>query len=209
MLFFLAACTEYSVDKKDDPPRVGDTAADTSAPDTDTDTTPPDTGDTDGGTVPSTSPCDGVDFGGLLWWGSQPFSTEPDPRDSGGRAFYDAGFDLVGWSTVSLPDSGHNPPGNDRAYRAVFSRPAVDRLFVDLQSDDGIWLYLNGNLVGHWGGEWQEEGCVNDEARCLETQTVAPVEVTRWLQDGDNVLAARVSNAIDNAWFDLHAYCAD
>lgn len=208
-LLLLLACTEYTIDPKaEDPAPADDTAAE------DTDTAPPidtapaeDTAPDE--TVPSTVPCDDVDLGALQWWGSQPFATEPDPTDGSGRAFYADGFDLVGWSTVALPDSGHNPPGNDRAYRAVLSRPAVERLFVELQSDDGLWLWVNGAPVGQWGGGWQEEGCVNDEANCSETETVAPVEITAFLRDGENVLAARVSNAVAQAYFHLHAYCVE
>lgn len=80
---------------------------------------------------------------------------------------------------------------------------------MDLQSDDGLWLWVNGVAVGHWGGAWQEEGCVNDEARCSVTNTVAPVEVTDLLVAGDNLVAARVSNAVDASYFQLHARCEE
>ncbi len=205
---FLLACTEYGV--KSSPKDVA-SADDTGAPvDTDTteDTDTTTDTDTDGGTVPSTVPCDDVTLDAVQWWGSQPFAEEADPS-SNGVVFYDAGFDLRDWSTVSMPDSGHNPAGSDRAYRAVLDLPADMRLFVDLQSDDGLWLWVNGTAVGHWGGGWQEEGCVNDEANCLETATVAPVEITAFVQSGDDVLAARVSNAVEGSYFMLHAYCVE
>ena len=146
----------------------------------------------------------------LQWWGSQPFASAADPTDSAGRAFWEAGFDLAGWSTVSVPDSGHTPPGNDRAYRATFTLDAVpERVLVELQSDDGLRLWVNGVEVGQWGGGWQEEGCVNDEAQCLYTTTVEPVAVDAWLTPGENVIAARVSNAVDLSYFQLHAFCED
>lgn len=211
-LLLLVGCNEYRLEKEPDhdPPPGSDTG-DPPPVDTAVDTAPPpDTGDPVETDLPELSPCDDVALETLPWWGSMPFTTEPDPTDSAGRAFYADGFDLRDWSTVALPDSGHTPPGHDRAYRAVLSLPALgERVFVEVQSDDGLWLWVNGAAVGHWGGGWQEEGCVNDEARCLETVTVAPVEVTDYLRAGDNVVAARVSNAVDQSYFQLHAYCPD
>lgn len=209
MLLFLAACSEYVVNGKKNDPVPGDDTGRTV--DTDTDTLVDSDPGTDSGTVTvPTSPCEDLDFSTLQWWGSMPFTSEADPVDGSGVAFYDAGFTLTDWSTVSVPDSGHNPAGNDRAYRAVLTLPSAgERLFVDLQSDDGLWLWVNGTEIGHWGGGWQEEGCVNDEALCLETETVAPVEVTDALVAGENVLAARVSNAVEGSYFQLHAYCVE
>ena len=158
MLLLLSACSEYVVNgKKNDPPAGDDTATPV---DTDTDSVHDSDPGTETGTVTvATAPCDDVDFGALQWWGSMPFSTEADPQDGSGIYFYQAGFTLTDWSTVSVPDSGHNPAGSDRAYRAVLNLPSLgNRLFVDLQSDDGLWLWVNGSPVGHWGGNWQEEG---------------------------------------------------
>lgn len=211
-LLGLVACSEYRVNgKPEDPaaPVPGD-----SAPvevDTAEESPPPEeTGETGAVDVPATVPCDDVALESLTWWGSMPFSTEPDPADSAGRPFYAWDYEMRDWSTVSMPDSGHNPSGNDRAYRGVLSLPSVgERIFVDLQSDDGLWLWVNGLAVGHWGGDWQEEGCVNDEANCLATHAVDPVEVTAHLVAGENLFAARVSNAIEGSYFQLHARCVE
>ena len=81
-------------------------------------------------------------------------------------------------------------------------------LSLDLQSDDGLWVYVNGTEIGHWGGSWQAEGCVNDNAWCGVTTQVDPVDITPWLNAGENLVAARVSNAIDGAWFELTVICA-
>ena len=206
----LTACSEYGLAKP--PEGVDEPTPDTGSP------PPEDTGevvDSDpmetGQAVDEVDPvpCDQVQLESLQWWGSQPLTTEATPTDGGGRAFYDAGFDLAGWSTVVLPDSGHTPAGTDRAYRGTFTLSEVpDAVYIDVQSDDGIWLWVNGVAIGHWGGAWQEEGCVNDEARCLVTTTVDPTEVTSALVAGENVVAARVSNAVDQAYFQLHALCA-
>jgi hypothetical protein len=207
MLLLLAACTENGLVVDADPKDEATDSADTGAP-------PVETGgedsDTDTGEVVQTFPCSDVDFTATQWWGSPSFSTEADWTDGAGHPFYDADFELTDWSTVSMPDEGHIPAGSDRAYRGVVNLSAAGRaIYMDLQSDDGISVWVNGVAIGHWGGAWQEEGCVNDEANCTVTTTVAPVEISDALVAGDNVLAARVSNAVDNSYFMLHAYCAD
>ena len=210
----LAACTEYGLEKGEDPPVGGGDTVDTGEPPVDSEDTgdplPDETGEGETDIPPTLVPCDQVALEALTWWGSQPFAAEPDPADGAGRAFWRTDYEMTGWSTVSMPDSGHNPPGNDRAYRGVFHLDAVSEgIWVDLQSDDGLWLWVNGVAVGHWGGGHLEEGCVNDEARCSVTNTVAPVEVTDLLVAGDNLVAARVSNAVDASYFQLHARCEE
>ena len=82
-------------------------------------------------------------------------------------------------------------------------------LFLSMQSDDGMSFYLNGHQVGEWGYGWQEEGCVNDNAGCTESVNVAPVDVTSFLVVGTNTAAARVSNAVDNSYFEVFTECVD
>ncbi len=158
---------------------------------------PPDLGD-----------CGGT---GLLegqWWSSPPFSGVADLADSAGRPFWEMDYEMVDYSTVVLPVSGSLPSGSDKAFRVEIDLPAVpEAVYVTPQSDDGLWLWVNGQLAGHWGGEWQEEGCVNDQAGCLISMAVEPIEVTAKLSVGRNVIAARVSNAVDTAYFDLVLGC--
>lgn len=214
----LLSCSDYGLKVGDQgegrpldtstPPDTGDTSSDTAetAETGDSNTTDTlDSPDTD------TRPCaDLSDPSSWTWWGSQPFDEAADPTDDSGVPWYSTSFDMVGWSTVSLPDSGHCPAGNDRVYRAWFSVPDLDHRYTfRLQSDDGIWVYINGSYVGHWGGEWQEEGCVNDDASCSEAVDVDPVNITDYLVAGDNLVAIRVSNAINNHYFDLQYECED
>lgn len=205
-----AGCTEYGLEKSvGDADAPGEDTGDPPAVDTATDDPPgEDTGSGEATVDPV--PCEQLELDAVEWWGSQPFGEAADPTDGSGAPWYTPGFDRTGWSTVALPDSGHTPAGQDRAYRGSFTLAAVpDAVFIDVQSDDGLWLYVNGAAVGHWGGGWQEEGCVNDEAACLVTNVVDPVEVTPYLQAGENLVAARVSNAVENSFFQLHALCAD
>ncbi len=152
-------------------------------------------------------PCEGVDVG-WSWAASAPFADNVDPSDAAGAFFYEAGFDEEAWSAVTLPDVGAIPEANDRAYRAVVQLPAFDAdLLVTPQSDDGIWLYVNGDIVGHWGGDWQVEGCVNEAANCTDTTVVQPVSIGDLLVEGENIVAARVSNPLVDSFFDLTARC--
>lgn len=217
-LLLLAACSDYNL--KANPPGGEDHPEESGSPETgdpggETGETGEsgagdtgvalDSGDTD------TRPCaDDPGPGSWTWWGSQPFAEEADPTDSSGRPWYATDYEMVGWSTVSMPDSGHCPSGYDRAYRAWFTVSDVEHRFkFRLQSDDGIWLYVNGEFVGHWGGDWQEEGCVNDDAGCEVTVEVDPLNITEHLRAGENLVAARVSNAVNTHYFDLQWECED
>ncbi len=142
--------------------------------------------------------------------GSEPFGHEHDLEDVHGAPFWQPGFDAGAWSVLSLPDRGMTPQGTDRAYRAEFTLDILPpMLTVSVQSDDGLWMWLNGVALGHWGGEWQEEGCVNDRAECLETTVVEPLDVTDLIRPGRNVVAARVSNPVMNTYFDVLPECQD
>lgn len=189
----LAGCSDYELDNKDDRP--------TDAADTDTDT------DTDVDTDIEVVSCDDFDFSTWEWFGGPTFGTQPDPTDGGGLPFYDPAFDDAGYVPQNLPDQSI-PVGFDRTYRAHFDLGELPpTLLLDMQSDDGIWVWLNGQAVGHWGGDWQQEGCVNENAQCVITETVAPVDATSFLQVGTNTMAARLSNPILNSWFEIVPSC--
>ncbi len=154
--------------------------------------------------------CEDTIMADWQWWGSQPFEYADDPTDYAGRPFYAVDYDMLDYSTVLLPDMGHTPPGMDRVYRATFDLwnlpPA---LFLSMQSDDGMAFWVNGTLVGEWGGGWQAEGCVNDDSNCSEFVIVPPQDITDLLVEGYNVVAARVSNPVMNAFFDTYTECKD
>jgi hypothetical protein len=143
------------------------------------------------------------------WLGSTPFLGEPDLTDMQGMPFWEPVADRSTFTPVALPDMGI-PVGWDRAYTAEFELTELPyNLSLSLQSDDGLWLWLNGQLLGHWGGAWQQEGCVNENANCLVTSEVPPVDLTPHLEIGPNVLAARVSNPVLNAYFELIPLCVE
>lgn len=143
------------------------------------------------------------------WYASDPFAEMADPQDEHGLPFHAPEFDAGGFSGVELPDDA-TPAGFDRVYLGEFELTALPpSLWATVQSDDGLWLWLNGTFLGHWGGGWQEEGCVNDEANCGEYVLVEPLDLAPLLQPGGNVVAARVSNPFMNTWFDVSTECID
>lgn len=145
------------------------------------------------------------------WQASAPFEGMDAPTDDDGLPFWHGDFDAASWTGVVLPDTGPIPQGTDRAYRAVvqFTDMPPGFLKLSLESDDGLWLWVNGSFVGHWGGEWQQEGCVNENAGCLDSIDVEDQDITDLLVGGENVIAARVSNPVMDAWFELDAHCVD
>jgi hypothetical protein len=158
------------------------------------------------------------------WRATPAFKVGRDLKDPSLRSWYRPGYDDSRWELVQLPDD--NSFGNkhpyERLYRARFmladlkeavnvtvspDPPATDAgqtsqetetVNLVFSSDDGIWIYVNGHLVGHWGGRSREGGCVNDPLkRCAEDGTVPPVLVPEsFLRPGENVLAVKVHNAV-------------
>lgn len=152
-------------------------------------------------------PCASVDLD-WRWEATAPFTGAADPTDNGGLPWWDPRAN-PSTAPVTLPHVDI-PVGSDRAYRATFSLDALPAaLQLSLQSDDGLWLWVNGVEVGHWGGDYQQEGCVNDNARCVQTVEVPELDITPWLQPGENLIAARVSNPVMNAWFEILPRCED
>ena len=116
---------------------------------------------------------------GFFWTASEPWTTgSPGPIDSGGDPWFSPNFFDESWSAISLPDvtSIGGNPGYDRFYRGTIflANPASFDL-IRLQSDDGIWMYVNGAFVGSWGNG----GCVNNPptSSCGTNQTVPPIDV--------------------------------
>lgn len=143
------------------------------------------------------------------WLTGAPFGDEADPVDAYGAPFWAAAHDRSRWTAVTLPHLDV-PVGQDRVYAGSWTWDTLPaNLTLELESDDGIWLWVNERYVGHWGGDWQEEGCVNEHANCLVTTAVGGVDVTPYLVEGDNLIAARVSNAISNAYFEVVPGCVD
>lgn len=228
MLFLLAACTEYGLAdhgvKPDEPldsgsdPVVVDTGEDpVDSPPVDTGTVTETADSPDVESVPPEETaeeelpvdCTGVDFGTWQWWGSQPFTTTDGPTDDWGKNFYETDYSMVGWSTIGMPEQ-NVPVGQDKAYRTTFDLAAIPpNMTLTFSSDDGLWLWVNGVEIGHWGGDWQEEGCVNEGGACDVLVYADPVDVTDLLVVGTNTIAGRVSNAVVSSWFEVEAGCAE
>lgn len=189
-----AACSDYGIGNK---PTDGVPAADSGT----VTEAPPDT------ELPEPI-CPQLDLA-WAWTGSPAIVAQADPTDASGAPFWDPAFVEEGWLPAPLPDRSA-ATGADRAYRATFTLDALPgAVLVDLQSDDGIWLWINGAPVGHWGGDWQQEGCVNEDAECSVTVDVPPVDVTEWLVVGPNTIAGRVSNPVANSFFDVIPSCVE
>ena len=60
-------------------------------------------------------------------------------------------------------------------------------------SDDGVWIYIDGSLIGYWGGDCHQGGCVNSPG-CGDNTTVPALDITAHLQSGVNLIAAHISD---------------
>jgi len=132
-------------------------------------------------------------------WRASPVTKQKHLRDRAKRFWYAPDFNDSDWEEIELPDN--NEFGEDvkrqRYYRSRFwLREPSEALSVVFSSDDGIWIYVNGHLLGHWGARENEAGCVNDPLeRCGINGTVPPVPIPpEFLHPGENVVAVKVNN---------------
>jgi hypothetical protein len=143
-------------------------------------------------------------------------------QDKEKRRWFEPDFDDRSWNVIHLPDDNSfgEAVNRSRYYRNHFNvRQSAEKVTVNLgqpaepsssqsvsqeseyyslvfSSDDGIWLYINGKFLGHWGAKERHGGCVNDPLnRCGYNGTVPPKNIPEdWLVPGDNLIAVKVHN---------------
>lgn len=97
----------------------------------------------------------------------------------------------------------------DRFYRGIFYISSIEDMFHDIvlgfKSDDGIWIYINGKFIAHYGGRIHEQGCVN-MGNCGIESTVEPFKINKYLTTGTNIIAIQVSQSINNQYFEANLY---
>lgn len=153
--------------------------------------------------------CDDSYNATLPWKTSGIWTDVVAPMDDEGRYWYDPEFDDASWSLLGgMPDQQDDIADNDIFYRATFN---LDRVVGTTQitfvGNDGVWLYVNGSHVGHWGGGWRQAGCVNVPEGCGTNYDAPPVDITPWLQAGRNTFAVMLSNGPTGYYLDIQAEC--
>jgi hypothetical protein len=96
------------------------------------------------------------------WRASISMSSCAGPSDGVGNPWYETDFDDSNWELVSLPRVNDINAQENRFYRTIFTPSNGEKIYLNLASDDGVWLYINGTFIGHWGGDCQQTGCVGD-----------------------------------------------
>ena len=116
------------------------------------------------------------------------------PQDASNIFWNDYLFDDSSWNDIMLPDEGISTssqvPG-DRYYRLHFNWDGLSHVTINMASDDGLSIYINGNLLGEWGAGWRVAGCVNNPGGHCHVDVTVPGQVVplSMLQTGDNVIA--------------------
>ena len=125
-------------------------------------------------------------------WKASPVAEDcAGPIDADGRSWFEPGFDDSLWVDLLLPDRGTIPTGQDRYYRLHYSVSEQAATELTLSTDDGAWLYVNGQLVEKWGGDCQGEGGADSAA----------IDIGAFLQPGDNLIAVHVHNGPGDSLF--------
>lgn len=130
-----------------------------------------------------------------------------EPRkDNKGFDWNQYTFNDSNWQYAKLPDKNWNCNSCDRYYRGYFEISTIGDFshdyFINVQSDDGIWIYINGKFFGHLGGGIHNEGCIN-VSYCSKLKNINPLKIDDYLIKGKNTIAVRVSEAIGSEYFNL------
>lgn len=191
LVLALAGCGEYDFARDGDPNDLGDTAIGV-----------PHQGEARLTCV--------TNYDGVMPWLKSPlwYATDP-PEDDAGALWSDADFDDTSWEVLAgLPDREVGPTGHDVFYRSNFwLDEVVGVTTVNFRGNDGMWLYVNGSAVGHWGGAWREEGCVNVANGCGVTSEAPPADITPFLRAGHNHVAVMLTNGPPDYSLDVNAHC--
>jgi hypothetical protein len=83
------------------------------------------------------------------------------PADSSGLQWYMPAYNDSSWLQASLPESNWGCNNCDRYHRRWLIAGPDSTIFLALSSDDGLWLYIDGEYIGHWGGDCHQGGTVS------------------------------------------------
>lgn len=139
----------------------------------------------------------------VSWRASAAVDDCTGPTDSQGDPWFAPDFDDSGWSAVSLPASGGIPSSRDRYFRGTFTLDAKADAVFSFDTDDGLWVYVNGAFKGHWGGACHAGGCVGHPPSSCGSARVY-VDVSDDLVPGENVISFHLSNGTGGAYASLY-----
>lgn len=138
----------------------------------------------------------------ITWRASSVLSDCAGPRDGAGTLWSQPDFDESGWAGVTLPAKGDVPNYRDRFYRGTFTVDGRAAATISFDSDDGVDIYVNGMLKGHWGGACHHGGCVGRPASC--SGPIVNLDITNDLVHGRNVVAVHLSNGGGSSFLNLY-----
>jgi len=156
-------------------------------------------------------PCND-DYSDTMPWRKSPIWYDAAaPTDLAGLDWLEPAFDDGAWDLLGgLPDEDWSTEDHDVFYRATFwLDEVVGKTDIEFVGNDGVWLYVNGAFVGHWGGEWRAGGCINEPVNCGLNYDAPPVDVTSFLHAGENVVAVMLTNGPTGYYLEINATCVE
>jgi hypothetical protein len=113
-----------------------------------------------------------------------------------------AGYNDAAWKNVGLSDGNWYCNNCFVKYRGTVDLSSAASARLSFSSDDGLWLYVNGEFKGHWGGDSANTSmCVNNSG-CANDQRVDDIVINN-LVSGKNVISAVVYNGGGGAYFNV------
>ena len=110
------------------------------------------------------------------------------------------------WRAVAVPDAGWGCDGCDRFYRFWYEYPGTASglgASLEFHADNAITLYVNGQFVGEWGSGCHTDACVNPPYNCSVNYHAPDADITSYLHQGSNLIAAHVSDGGGIEYFSL------
>jgi len=155
-------------------------------------------------------PASRADAGSILdvqWKTAGPLPNCETPR---GRVYewFEPRYDDSAWYVARMPAVNNVPARTDRFFRGRFYLPTEAEIQIEIKSDDGMWMWIDGESVGQDNAyqffDWctYEEGCYNGgNGGCRINYRVAPVYAR--LAAGYHVIAVDLENAIGGSYLSV------
>ncbi|MFC1612295.1 hypothetical protein ACFL29_00390 [Patescibacteria group bacterium] len=129
-----------------------------------------------------------------------------NPKDShsfGNISWTSTSFNDSFWDTINLPDKNWGCDDCYKQYRGTFYLDNIPSgLKLHIESDDGVWLYVNHYYIGHWGSDDPRRLLCANGPTCGNNEEVDDIPLTN-LRTGKNVISAVVLDSGFGEYFNV------
>jgi hypothetical protein len=145
------------------------------------------------------------------WLATLPMNDCIGPADDSMRQWFQTDFVATAneWVSVAIPNTNWDCNTCDRFYRLWYDFAGTQNgygEYIHFISDDAISIWINGVPVGSWGAGCHGSGCVNGSGGCNPNFLAPDIDITSYLHEGKNLIAAHVSEHSGGESFDMQFF---